>query len=84
MRVYDLYSLLDKDDVVNDSSLAFKMKHEQAVGDYSGPWALETMGNAGGQTIGGVLSTATHGGDVNYGPLADSVVAVHLVDADER
>ncbi len=41
--------------------------------------ALITMGGASGQTIGGAISTGTHGGDLFMPPLADSVLALHLV-----
>lgn len=42
-------------------------------------WALPTMGGAGGQTLAGAISTATHGGDHGLPPLADAVQAIHLV-----
>jgi FAD/FMN-containing dehydrogenase len=45
------------------------------------PLALETMGGASGQTLAGAVSTGTHGGDKFIGPLADSVLAIHLVGA---
>ena len=41
--------------------------------------ALETMGGAAGQTLVGAVSTGTHGGDKALPPLADSVLALHLV-----
>jgi hypothetical protein len=83
MRIHELYALLDgipHDDAFYDDSLASWMRERGAVGDYSGPWALETMGGAGGQTIVGAMSTGTHGGDVDFGPLGEAVVALHLVD----
>ena len=43
--------------------------------------ALETMGGASGQTLAGAVSTGTHGGDKSIAPLADSVLAIHLVGA---
>jgi hypothetical protein len=43
--------------------------------------ALETMGGSSGQTLAGAISTGTHGGDKFMAPLADSVVAIHLVGA---
>jgi hypothetical protein len=43
--------------------------------------ALETMGSASGQTLAGAVSTGTHGGDLFMPPLADSVLAIHLVAA---
>jgi hypothetical protein len=42
---------------------------------------LETMGGASGQTLAGAISTGTHGGDKSMAPLADSVLAIHLVGA---
>jgi FAD binding domain/PASTA domain len=41
--------------------------------------ALETMGGAAGQTLVGAVSTGTHGGDKALPPIADSVLALHLV-----
>ena len=50
--------------------------------------ALETMGGASGQSLAGAISTGTHGGDKTrktsggdepMPPLADSVLAIHLV-----
>jgi FAD binding domain/Ig-like domain from next to BRCA1 gene/PASTA domain len=41
--------------------------------------ALETMGGASGQSLAGAISTGTHGGDKFLPPLADSVLALHLV-----
>jgi hypothetical protein len=41
--------------------------------------ALPTMGAAGGQSLAGALSTATHGSDVNLSLLGDAVRAVHLI-----
>lgn len=41
--------------------------------------ALETMGGASGQTLAGAISTGTHGGDKFMPPLADSVLAIHLI-----
>lgn len=43
--------------------------------------ALETMGGSSGQTLAGAISTGTHGGDKSKPPLADSVLAIHLVGA---
>jgi FAD/FMN-containing dehydrogenase len=43
--------------------------------------ALLTMGGASGQTLAGAISTGTHGGDKTAAPLADSVLALHLVGA---
>ncbi len=43
--------------------------------------ALPTMGGSAGQTIGGLISTGSHGGDWDRPPIADSVQAVYLVGA---
>jgi len=80
-RIHEIYATLDKGDAENNRSLASLMQRRGAVGDYSGPWAFETLGGAGGQTIVGAMSTATHGGDSRFGPVGDAVVALHLVDA---
>ena len=37
------------------------------------------MGGSSGQTLAGAISTGTHGGDKFIAPLADSVVAIHLI-----
>src|SRR5581483_6705858 len=47
--------------------------------DYRGPWAFPTLGGAGGQTVVGALITGTHGADFRFAPLADAVIALHLV-----
>jgi hypothetical protein len=66
VRIYELYSYMDSgEDGGNEKSLAFYVEKHKPAGSltsYLGPWALETMGGAGGQTIAGVASTATHGG----------------------
>ena len=41
--------------------------------------AMPTLGGNVGQAIAGAISTGTHGGDPTQGPLADAVVAMHLV-----
>ena len=43
------------------------------------PLALLTMGGSSGQTLAGAISTGTHGGDYRLPPLADSVLALHLI-----
>jgi hypothetical protein len=45
------------------------------------PLGLLTMGGASGQTIAGAISTGTHGGDPQMPPLADTVLAIHLIGA---
>jgi len=91
-RIYELYSYIDGDtDGQNRRSFAAAIEDSThastitAPGDwpcYQGPWALETMGGAGGQTIVGVASTATHGGDIHSGAISDLVVAMHLIAPD--
>jgi FAD/FMN-containing dehydrogenase len=41
--------------------------------------ALPTLGGSNGQALAGAISTGTHGGDVEIPPLADAVMAMHLV-----
>lgn len=41
--------------------------------------ALFNMGGYDGQTIAGVMMTATHGSGLAYGPIADSVVSLQMV-----
>lgn len=41
--------------------------------------ALFNMGGYDGQTLAGVMMTATHGSGLNYGPIADSVVSLQMV-----
>lgn len=86
MRIYELYSFIDSGaDEANEYSLAKWVEKNRYIGskvDYRGPWALETMGGAGGQTIAGVASTATHGGDVKASSISDLVVAMHVVGPD--
>ena len=78
-RIYQLYSELDLGDENNSASLAFKMNAEFRNQNFTGSWAFETLGGAGGQTIVGALTTGTHGGDVHLPPVSDSVRAIHLV-----
>ena len=78
-RVYQLYAELDQGDDNNSSSLAVLLRDKHQNSTYLGPWALETLGGAGGQTVFGALTTGTHGGDFRFPPIADSVVAIHLV-----
>jgi FAD/FMN-containing dehydrogenase len=82
-RIYDLYCLLDRGEPPNNpNTLAYVVRSrfgDDAPHDYSGPWAMATLGGAGGQTIVGAFSTGTHGGDVGFSPIADCVQAIHLV-----
>lgn len=41
--------------------------------------ALPTLGGSGGQSIAGVMATGSHGGDVALPPIADAVMAIHLI-----
>jgi hypothetical protein len=41
--------------------------------------AMPTLGGNNGQSLAGVISTGTHGSDVNDAPIADAVAAIHLV-----
>jgi hypothetical protein len=41
--------------------------------------ALPTLGGSGGQSIAGVMATGSHGSDVFLPPIADAVMAVHLI-----
>jgi L-gulono-1,4-lactone dehydrogenase len=41
--------------------------------------ALKIMGGYDGQTVAGVVSTATHGSGINFGPIADAVQSMDLV-----
>lgn len=43
------------------------------------PRALPTLGGSGGQSIAGVMATGSHGGDVALPPIADAVMAIHLI-----
>jgi hypothetical protein len=92
MRIHELYAYIDGDaDGKEGRSLAAILEREygasqkpfpQDVPCYLGPWALETMGGAGGQTIAGTASTATHGADVKSADIGELVLAVHLVAPD--
>ena len=61
-RIYQLYAELDQGDDNNPHSLAILLRDKYQNSSYLGPWALETMGSAGGQTVFGALTTGTHGG----------------------
>ena len=52
---------------------------ERSLTCSDGARALATLGGSGGQAIAGVVSTSVHGGDVRRPPIADSVVAIHIV-----
>jgi hypothetical protein len=78
-RVFQLYAELDQGDDNNADSLAVLLRSQHDNGDYLGSWAFQTLGGAGGQTVFGALTTGTHGGDFRFPPIADSVLALHLV-----
>lgn len=78
-RVYQLYSELDVGESAIPDSLAALMESRFGNTFYRGSWAFHTLGGAGGQTVVGALSTGTHGGDFDRPPIADAVVALHLV-----
>ncbi|GAA1980335.1 hypothetical protein [Microbacterium pumilum] len=78
-RVYQAYAELDQGDDANADSLAVLMRDQRGNASYLGPWGFRTLGGAGGQTVFGALTTGTHGGDFRIGPIAESVVALHLV-----
>lgn len=79
-RIYQLYAELDQViDVGDPSTLAGFINHKFGNPGYGGRWAFETLGSAGGQTVVGALNTGTHGGDFDRPPLADAVLAIHLV-----
>ncbi|MCK0511473.1 FAD-binding protein [Aromatoleum buckelii] len=46
--------------------------------------SLPTMGDGGGQSLVGAISTSTHGADLQVPPLVDWIRAVHLVTASGR
>jgi hypothetical protein len=79
-RVYQAYAEMDFGEEKNPQSLAYLLKQRPyGNSSYAGPWAFRTLGGAGGQTVFGALTTGTHGGDFRQPPIADSVLALHLV-----
>jgi hypothetical protein len=79
-RIYQLYAELDQPVDPDDlSTLAGVLNHHYGRPEFRGPHGFNTLGGAGGQTVVGALNTGTHGGDFDRPPLADSVVALHLV-----
>lgn len=79
-RVFQLYAELDLGHDNELESLAVLLSNPPfSNASYLGPWALPTMGGAGGQTVFGALNTGTHGGDFQMPPMADGVMAMHLV-----
>ena len=78
IRIYELYDLLDQGE---EAQSDFHLSLASLFPQYQGPWAMATLGGAGGQTIAGAISTGTHGGDVHLPPISDCVQAIHLVGA---
>jgi hypothetical protein len=78
-RIYQLYAELDVGDSANPNSLCALMKSQFDNSSFEGSWAFPTLGGSGGQTVVGAFSTGTHGGDFDRPPIADAVVALHLV-----
>lgn len=79
-RIYQAYAELDQVVDINDgSTLAGVLNRDFGDPGFGGPWAFRTLGGAGGQTVVGALSTGTNGGDFDRPPVADAVVAIHLV-----
>jgi hypothetical protein len=78
-RIYQLYAELDRGDGSEPRSLAQRMRTSFNNSKFMGSWAFKTLGGAGGQTVFGALTTGTHGGDIDFPPVADSVRAIHLV-----
>ncbi len=52
---------------------------ESDLNCFSNSKAMPTLGGSGGQAIAGAISTGTHGGDIRLPPIADNVVAIHLI-----
>ena len=78
-RIYQAYAELDQGDAKVSTSLARLLQKDHGTNAYLGSWAFPTLGGAGGQTIAGAAMTGTHGGDFRRPPLADCIVAMHLV-----
>jgi hypothetical protein len=78
-RIYQLYAEMDRGDANEPRSLAALMASQFGNHTFQGSWAFQTLGGAGGQTVVGALSTGTHGGDFDRPPVADCVVALHVV-----
>jgi len=78
-RIFQLYAELDVGDANNPQSLCVLMQNRFGNNAFAGSWGFETLGGAGGQTVVGALSTGTHGGDFDRPPVADAVMALHVV-----
>jgi hypothetical protein len=89
VRIFELYSRLDLQGRNTGDTTPPEMhmptsRHPRTrdVDVLKGPWAMPTLGGAGGQTIVGAFSTGTHGGDQHQKPIADAVQAIHLIGPD--
>jgi hypothetical protein len=78
-RIFQLYAELDVGDANNPQSLCALMQNRFGNKAFTGSWGFKTLGGAGGQTVVGALSTGTHGGDFDREPVADAVMALHIV-----
>lgn len=78
-RIYQAYAELDVGDAGNPESLCALMERDFDNTTFRGSWGFRTLGGAGGQTVLGALTTGTHGDDFDRPPLADSVIAMHIV-----
>jgi hypothetical protein len=82
ITVHDLNLRLDRRTLPDADRKWARMPVDAITGPWPGAnkrWALPTMGGAAGQTLAGAISTGTHGGDHGLPPMADMVVAVHLI-----
>lgn len=91
VRIFELYSRLDlrSQNPGDTAPLETHMptsRHPwtRDANALRGPWAMPTLGGAGGQTIVGAFSTGTHGGDQHLPPIADAVQAIHLIGSDGK
>lgn len=82
-KIFQLYAELDSVDPDRPGELTERIRKYNPDA-FAGPWALSTMGGAGGQTVVGALTTGTHGGDFKLPPIADSVLAIHLVTGNRK
>jgi hypothetical protein len=78
-RIFQLYAELDVGDAQNPESLCVLMQSRFGNNAFTGSWGFQTLGGAGGQTVVGALSTGTHGADFDRPPIADAMVALHIV-----
>ncbi|MFC7532443.1 hypothetical protein [Actinoplanes sp. GCM10030250] len=82
ITIHDLNLRLDRRDLPKADREWARMPVDAITGPWPGAnkrWALPTMGGAAGQTLAGAISTGVHGGDHDLPPMADMIVAVHLI-----